>query len=734
MNTKNNQKFQIFIIVILLLTFNGCSKLYIRESTDVIKEDIKHVSKKPLISNRNDFNLFKFKKFNLVNEKNYSKLILNSLPTFIEDQNNYDSIKDSLVSNGKKYNIDPLIIFALAIKESNFDSNYSKNGRIGLVPLDFDKTKFIADLYQIELTRKNQLRDIIKNIECSYVTLNFLQDLFKDDLRFALLAYKWEIDQISSLYESKSEIPKDYFEFIENINKLYKKLSEGAFQIEVDTDKNIKNEVVKAEIKKEEQKPFVLNYYKSGLSRSEKKKLSVFISRELENSKMNKDIRLDFIDEIIEKSLRYNYDPLFIFSLIKIESNFDPDAVSKTGKVGLFQIDSNDGQYLASLTGQKWTNKEELKNISYNIDFGLAVFSLANKVFENNHYYSIVGYNWGIKKLISTLQKQQKLTFEAEQYPRKIFNLYQKWLQDLEKLDLDREEEARAIQLEERMAFEAEQAKLKAEIERQKQEEKKKLAEELKREEIIQKLEFEKAEQAKLKAEVERQKQEEKEKLAEELKREEIIQKLEFEKTEQAKLRAEVERTRQEEDRKTPAENIAKTEQSDTKISITNDKLKFANINEKIKYLVCSKFENGNEIECSLIGEKIIFYANSYGTNPLLLTIIARNVSNFKKDLKIGNKVGLFQIPLSEVDYITKKAGVTWAGEAELKKIDYSIRLAGKYLYYLEMRYKGKIDYVIPAFLWNPDKFSDTVRSKKSIPNDINMKSSLILNEYKKFK
>ena len=114
---------------------------------------------------------------------------------------------------------------------------------------------------------------------------------------------------------------------------------------------------------------------------------------------------------------------LFIFSLIKIESNFNPQAQSRSGKIGLFQIDSNDGQYLASLTGQKWTNKEELKNIDYNIDFGLSVLSLSNKIFENNVYYSIVGYNWGIKKLISTLQNKQKLPFEVEQYPKKIFNL-----------------------------------------------------------------------------------------------------------------------------------------------------------------------------------------------------------------------------------------------------------------------------------------------------------------------
>ena len=72
-------------------------------------------------------------------------------------------------------------------------------------------------------------------------------------------------------------------------------------------------------------------------------------------------------DYVFDSANYYGLDPLLIFSVIKVESDFDVNAKSNAGAIGLMQITSDTGKYVADMQG---IVNYDLTNAKTNIEFG----------------------------------------------------------------------------------------------------------------------------------------------------------------------------------------------------------------------------------------------------------------------------------------------------------------------------------------------------------------------------
>ena len=76
-----------------------------------------------------------------------------------------------------------------------------------------------------------------------------------------------------------------------------------------------------------------------------------------------------YINYVDAAAAEFNVEPALIYSIIKVESGFNPNVVSNAGAVGLMQIKPQTAQYIALLLGAPDENYD-LTNPESNIRFG----------------------------------------------------------------------------------------------------------------------------------------------------------------------------------------------------------------------------------------------------------------------------------------------------------------------------------------------------------------------------
>lgn len=108
---------------------------------------------------------------------------------------------------------------------------------------------------------------------------------------------------------------------------------------------------------------------------------------------------LKYKEEICYYADYYNLDRALIFSLIKAESNFDKNAVSNAGAIGLMQITEKTGEYIASKLS---VDSYNLTNENDNINFGCYYIKYLLDKFKNVQT-ALVAYNAGEGKVIKWL-------------------------------------------------------------------------------------------------------------------------------------------------------------------------------------------------------------------------------------------------------------------------------------------------------------------------------------------
>ena len=140
--------------------------------------------------------------------------------------------------------------------------------------------------------------------------------------------------------------------------------------------------------------------------------------------------------EYVEKyAEEYNIDKMLIYSIIKAESNFNPNAKSKSDAIGLMQIMETTAIETAEELGYMDVTEEKLYNPEINIEIGVKYFSKLLQLYNDNTNLAIIAYNAGIGNVDKwienkTIQKDgadlENVPFkETENYARKILRDYE---------------------------------------------------------------------------------------------------------------------------------------------------------------------------------------------------------------------------------------------------------------------------------------------------------------------
>jgi soluble lytic murein transglycosylase len=124
---------------------------------------------------------------------------------------------------------------------------------------------------------------------------------------------------------------------------------------------------------------------------------------------------------IYEEAVKYNFNPLLITAIIKIESNYDPKAVSDSYAYGLCQVRRFIAPELAENIGIKWDGAEKtLFDPIKNIQIGVYYLSILNRDF-NDLKTAVIAYNQGPYAVQERLTNNQEL---PDNYVNRVLNYY----------------------------------------------------------------------------------------------------------------------------------------------------------------------------------------------------------------------------------------------------------------------------------------------------------------------
>jgi soluble lytic murein transglycosylase-like protein len=98
-------------------------------------------------------------------------------------------------------------------------------------------------------------------------------------------------------------------------------------------------------------------------------------------------------DEVFEASMQHRVDPALVYAVMRAESNYNPNAVSEKGAVGLMQIMPD--------TGRRFGLKEkELRVPGKNIRTGVQYLSELITLFDGDLRLAVAAYNAGENAVI----------------------------------------------------------------------------------------------------------------------------------------------------------------------------------------------------------------------------------------------------------------------------------------------------------------------------------------------
>lgn len=132
---------------------------------------------------------------------------------------------------------------------------------------------------------------------------------------------------------------------------------------------------------------------------------------------------------IIKESIKAKQEPIFVASLIKSESTFNPGSTSNMGAQGLMQLMPSTAEYI-SVKNSVYFDRKRLKEPKYNLRLGLAYLSHLKAKFDGNTEHALIAYNWGPGNLNKALREQGHIPSETKKYAQKIIKNHKAWKSD----------------------------------------------------------------------------------------------------------------------------------------------------------------------------------------------------------------------------------------------------------------------------------------------------------------
>ncbi|MDO4595138.1 MAG: lytic transglycosylase domain-containing protein [Tissierellia bacterium] len=110
---------------------------------------------------------------------------------------------------------------------------------------------------------------------------------------------------------------------------------------------------------------------------------------------------IKYQDKIQKYSEEYNMDPLFIASIIKVESGFHNSATSSKSAKGLMQIMDDTASHIAEIEGIDYL-PDKLDDVDYNLNLGTSYIRYLYDYY-GNYDLALAAYNGGIGNVDSWL-------------------------------------------------------------------------------------------------------------------------------------------------------------------------------------------------------------------------------------------------------------------------------------------------------------------------------------------
>ena len=115
---------------------------------------------------------------------------------------------------------------------------------------------------------------------------------------------------------------------------------------------------------------------------------------------------LKYKEDIIENASVFGENPAFVASIIRVESRFNPNAISRRGAMGLMQILPSTAEFIAEGLGVKNFFKGMLFEPSLNIKFGCYYLKFLRKKFSDEKTI-LSAYNAGEGVVRTWLKDEQ---------------------------------------------------------------------------------------------------------------------------------------------------------------------------------------------------------------------------------------------------------------------------------------------------------------------------------------
>ena len=113
----------------------------------------------------------------------------------------------------------------------------------------------------------------------------------------------------------------------------------------------------------------------------------------------------EYEEYVVKYSKEYNVDPTFVYSVIKVESNFNPDATSNVGARGLMQLMEDAFDWLKfRLNDTRDLTFDDMYDPELNIQYGTYYLSYLMDKYDNSIELSAAAYHCGMNLVDSWIE------------------------------------------------------------------------------------------------------------------------------------------------------------------------------------------------------------------------------------------------------------------------------------------------------------------------------------------